>query len=97
MVKNPLNTFLSTDPDHLIGGLSHVYAPSCVTKIKSIGAIIVELRAQMDKQTHRQTDPNALLSHSSPGAMVINQHKMNIKYLSVDLSTFRNHSQLTVQ
>ena len=35
------NYFLSPDPDpaHIRGGLSHGYNTSCVTKIKSIGAI----------------------------------------------------------
>ena len=60
--------FLNPDPDHLRGRPNHGYIPSCVNilckQIKTIGAIVFELRARTDKQT----DPNALPSHSSPGA-----------------------------
>ena len=66
MVKNPYKV-LSPDPDHLRGRSSHGHNTSCVNKIKSIGAIVFELRDRTDIRTN----PNALHSHSSPGASVI--------------------------
>ena len=50
------NIFLSpnpdTDPDHLRGGPSHECNTYCVTKTKSIGAIVFELRVRTDIQTN---------------------------------------------
>ena len=43
-----LNKLLSPDPDHLRGGPSHGHNTSCVKKIKSIGAIVFELRVRTD-------------------------------------------------
>ena len=53
------------NPDHLREGPSHGHNTSCV-KIKSVNAIVFESLARTDKQT----DPNALHSHSSPGPRV---------------------------
>ena len=57
------NKFLSPDLDHLRGGSSHGFIPSCVKKIKSIRAIVFELRAQINEQPK---DPNALPLHFAP-------------------------------
>ena len=51
--KESLNKLLSPDPDHLRGE-PRVYAFSC-KKIKSMGAIVFELRVQ----ANIQTKPNA--------------------------------------
>ena len=73
--EESLNQFLSPDPDphpdHLRGGPSHGHNTNGVTKIKSIGAIVFELRIRKDVQTYIQTDTNALPSHSSPGERII--------------------------
>ena len=44
------------DPNHLRGGTSHMHIPSGVTKIKSIEALLFELRVPTDIHTDRQTD-----------------------------------------
>ena len=50
-----LNKFLSPDPDpdpdHLRRGPSHEHNTSCVKKIKSIRAIVFEIRVRTERQT----------------------------------------------
>ena len=61
--------FLSPDPDHLRRGPSHadITRPnntSCVTKIKSIGAIVFDLRADIETDRDRNALTLAFLSMS---------------------------------
>ena len=63
--EESFNKFLSPDPDHFRGGPSYGDNISCV-KIMSIGAIVTDPDIHID----RQTDTNALPSHSSTGARV---------------------------
>ena len=66
MAKNPLINSCVQIWIILREGSSHWYVPSC-KQIKSVEAIVFELRAWTDKQI----DPNALPSHSPPEAKVM--------------------------
>ena len=60
-------------PDILRGEPSQGYNSSCVNKqSQSEQEFVSYACGQTDKQTDRQTDPNALRSHSPPGARVTN-------------------------
>ena len=47
-------------------------------EIKSMEAVVFELRVRTDRQTDRQTDPNAIYSHSLLGARVVQISSENI-------------------
>ena len=53
--EESFNKYLSPDPGHLRGGPSYGDNTSRVKKIKSIGAIVFQLRTRTDRQTNKHT------------------------------------------
>ena len=58
------NSFVSPDPDHIRGG------PGIILCVKKSSHSEQYFSSYASGQTDRQTNPNALLSHSFPGARV---------------------------